>query len=247
MRDYSADMPDMNEMQTIFVTGTDTGVGKTYISCLLIRKLRQSGLKVGAYKPACSGAEYDSSGSPFWTDVESLHAATGLGVPIDLVCPQRFLAPVAPNVAARLEQTTVSNELLLSGVSEWKHKTDVLVIEGAGGVFCPLSDELTVLDFAIQMQVPVLVVAANRLGVISHTRLTVDRLQHSGLHVAGVILNEVQVASGDASLQSNAQQISHWLPDVALLHAGFRSDSIFMMHNDAALTNSLLARIIDRF
>ncbi len=238
----------MNDMQTIFVTGTDTGVGKTYISCLLIRKLRQAGLTVGAYKPACSGAEFDSSGSPFWTDVASLQSATGLYVPIDMVCPQRFLAAVAPNVAAKLEHTTVSNELLISGVSEWKHKADVLVIEGAGGVFCPLSDELTVLDLAIQIHAPVLVVAANRLGVISHTRLTVDRLRQSGLNVAGVILNKLQCASSnDDSLETNAQQISHWLPDVALLSAGFRSESIFMVHNDAALTNSLLARIIDRF
>jgi len=240
-------MNEMNDMQKIFVTGTDTGVGKTYISCLLIRKLRQAGFTVGAYKPACSGAEFDSSGSPFWTDVASLHSATGLDVPLDLVCPQRFLAAVAPNVAATLEHTTVSNKLLISGISKWKHKADVLVIEGAGGVFCPLSDELTVLDLAIQIQAPVLVVAANRLGVISHTRLTVDRLRQSGLHVAGIILNELQEAgSGDASLESNFLQISHWLPDVALLSAGFRSESIYMVHNDAALTNSMLAQIIDR-
>lgn len=241
-------MNEMNAMQTIFVTGTDTGVGKTYISCLLIRKLRQAGLTVGAYKPACSGAEFDSSGSPFWTDVASLHSATGLNVPIDMVCPQRFLAAVAPNVAARLEQTTVSNDLLISGVSEWQQKADVLVIEGAGGVYCPLSDELTVLDFAIQMQAPVLVVAANRLGVISHTRLTVDRLRQSGLNVAAVILNELQGDGGhDTSFESNAGQISHWLPDVALLCAGFQSESIYMRYNEAALTNSLLARTIDRF
>ena len=238
----------MNAMQTIFVTGTDTGVGKTYISCLLIRKLRQAGLTIGAYKPACSGAEFDSSGSPFWTDVTSLHSATGLNVPIDMVCPQRFLAAVAPNVAAKLEQTTVSNELLISGVSQWQHKADVLVIEGAGGVYCPLSDELTVLDFAIQIQAPVLVVAANRLGVISHTRLTVDRLRQSGLNVAAIILNELQhTSANDASLESNARQISHWIPDVALLSARFRSETIFMVHNEAALTNSLLVRIIDRF
>ncbi len=237
----------MNALQTIFVTGTDTGVGKTYVSCLLIRKLRHCGLTVGAYKPACSGAEFDSSGTPFWTDVASLHSATGLDVPIDLVCPQRFLAPVAPNVAARLEGTTVSNELLITGASEWNHKSDVLVIEGAGGLFCPLSDELTVLDLAIQVQAPVLVVAANRLGVISHTRLTVERLRQSGLNVAGVLLNELQGPdNGDISFATNADQICHWLPDIALLRGGFQSESIFIMQNDGALTNSLLARIIDR-
>lgn len=241
-------MIEMNAMQTIFVTGTDTSVGKTYVSCLLIRKLRQSGLRVGAYKPACSGAEFDTSGSPFWTDIDALQSATGLNVPRDLVCPQRFLAAVAPNIAARQEGTSVCSDLLISGVSEWKHKAEVLVMEGAGGVFCPLSDELTVLDFAIQMKSPVLVVAANRLGVISHTRLTVERLRQSGLNVAGVILNEQQAPDvDDASLATNAQQISHWIPDVALLRVGFRSEVIFLLHNDAALRNLLLARIIDRY
>lgn len=241
-------MTEMNDMQTIFVTGTDTNVGKTYISCLLIRKLRQSGLQVGAYKPACSGARWDASGSPHWDDVDDLRLATGLEVPIDFVCPQRFLAAVAPNVAARQEGTAVSSELLIAGVYEWQHKVDVLVIEGAGGIFCPLSDELTVLDFAIQMQSPVFVVAANRLGVISHTRLTVERLRQSGLQVAGVLLNDLQFAgSNDASFESNAQQISHWIPDVALLRAGFRSESISVIHNSRVLTNSLLARTIERF
>ena len=241
-------MTEINDMQTILVTGTDTNVGKTYISCLLIRKLRQSGLTVGAYKPACSGARWDVSGSPHWDDVEDLRLATGSDVPVDLVCPQRFLAAVAPNVAASLEGTTVSSERLISGVSEWKGKVDVLVIEGAGGVFCPLSDELTVLDFAIRMQSPVLVVAANRLGVISHTRLTVDRLRQSGLNIAGVLLNELQIdGSHDASFESNAQQISYWIPDVVLLRAGFRSETISVVHNAEVLTNSLLARTIERF
>ncbi len=236
----------MNNMQTIFVTGTDTNVGKTYISCLLIRKLRQSGFSVGAYKPVCSGAEFDSTGIPVWADVESLRSATGLDLPIDMVCPQRFLAAVAPNVAARLEGKAVSSELLVAGVSAWQDKVDVLIIEGAGGLYCPLSDDLTVLDLAVQIQTPVLVVAANRLGVISHSRLTVDRLRQSGLHVAGVILNELQVATdGDASLESNAHQLAHWLPDVALLSTGFLNQSISVIHNEAALSNTLLARIID--
>ena len=234
-------------MQKIFVTGTDTGVGKTYVSCLLIRKLRQCGLIVGAYKPACSGAEIDSDGSPHWADVEALQLATGLNVPIDLICPQRFLAAVAPNVAAKQEGASVSSERLLTGVAAWKHIVQALVVEGAGGVFCPLSDELTVLDFAIQLRAPVVVVAANRLGVISHTRLTVDRLRQSGLNVTAIILNDVQpTVSDDISLVTNAQQISHWLPDVALLHSGFQSKKISAHSDIYASTNSLLDRIVDR-
>lgn len=112
-----------------------------------------------------------------------------------------------------------------------------------------VTDEITVLDFAVQLQSPVVVVAANRLGVISHTRLTIrDRLRQSGLNVAAVILNAVQPSiKDDASADSNARQIAYWLPDVALLSVGFQSEIIYIRHNEAALTTTFLHRIIDRF
>lgn len=236
----------MKRMQTIFVTGTDTNVGKTYVSCLLIRKLRAVGLATGAYKPVCSGAEFGADGRPFWSDIEALRSAAGAEVPLDLICPQRFLAAVAPNVAAELEGSTVSNDLLLNGFFAWTTKVEALVVEGAGGIFCPLSDELTVLDLATQIQAPVIVVAANRLGVISHTRLAVDRLRQSGLDVAAVILNETQATdSADLSHTTNAGQLSHWIPNVAVLHVGFRVEAIRILHNGHALTNAFLTRIVE--
>ena len=235
-------------MQTIFVTGTDTNVGKTFVSCLLIRKLRAAGLSTGAYKPVCSGAEFDAAGRPFWSDLEFLRSAAGAELPLDLICPQRFLAAVAPNVAAEMQGLTVSNDLLLTGFSAWTTRVDVdaLIVEGAGGVFCPLSDELTVLDLATQIQAPVIVVAVNRLGVISHTRLTVDRLRQSGLDVAAVILNEAQVTdSADLSLTTNAWQLSHWIPNVAILHLAFQGNAIRILHCGQVLTNALLKRIVE--
>ncbi|MEJ7593934.1 MAG: dethiobiotin synthase, partial [Planctomycetaceae bacterium] len=217
LRDYSKALIEWNGMQTIFVTGTDTNVGKTYVSCLLIRKLRAAGLATGAYKPVCSGAEFDADGRPNWSDIEALRSAAGPELPLDLICPQRFLAAVAPNVAAELEGSTVSNALLLNGFAAWVTRVDALIVEGAGGVFCPLSNELTVLDLAMQIQAPVIVVAANRLGVISHTRLTVDRLRQSGLEVAAVILNEAQVTdSADCAISTNARQLSPWIPTIAV-------------------------------
>ena len=233
-------------MQTIFVTGTDTNVGKTYVSCLLIRKLRAAGVATGAYKPVCSGAEFDDAGRPFWSDIEALRSAAGAELPLDLICPQRFLAAVAPNVAAEMQGLTVSDDLLLNGFSAWTTRVDALIVEGAGGVFCPLSDELTVLDLATQIQAPVIVVAAKRLGVISHTRLTVDRLRQSGLDVAAVILNEAQVTdSADLSLTTNARQLSHWIPNVAILHMAFQGNAIRILHCGQALTNVLLNRIVE--
>jgi len=237
---------EWNGMQTIFVTGTDTNVGKTYVACLLIRKLRAAGLATGAYKPVCSGAEFDAAGRPFWSDIVALRSAAGAELPLDLICPQRFLAAAAPNVAAEMEGLTVSNDLLLSGFAAWTTRGDVLIVEGAGGVFCPLSDQITVLDLATQIQAPVIVVAANRLGVISHTRLTVDCLRQSGLDVAAVILNEAQVTdSADPAISTNSSQLSHWIPDVAILHVAFRGEAIRILHHGQALTNAFLQRIVE--
>lgn len=233
-------------MQTLFVTGTDTNVGKTYVSCLLIRKLIETGLTVGAYKPACSGAEYSLTGESVWSDVEALRSAIGVEYSLDMICPQRFHAAVAPNVAAALEGRSVSNELLHSGYIEWHDKTNAVIVEGAGGVFCPLSDELTVLDLATGISAPVIVVAANRLGVISHTRLTVEVLRQRGLDVAAIVLNEIQSQkSADSSLTTNADQLTHWIPDVALLHMDFGGNKLRILHHQVELTNALLKRVAE--
>lgn len=216
-------------MKTILVTGTDTGVGKTWISSLLVRQFRSHGFSVGAYKPVCSGAEHDESGSSIWSDVEALRSACGDSPSIDLVCPQRFQAAVAPNVAARLEGRDVDDALLLNGVEAWRSQAEWLVVEGAGGIFCPLSNQSTVMDLAVRLQAPVVVVAANRLGVISHTRLTVEAIQSRGLSVAAVALNDVTPASSkteDPSLPGNAEQLLHWLPDVSLLHCQWRATAL---------------------
>jgi dethiobiotin synthetase len=212
-------------MKTILVTGTDTAVGKTWISSILIRLLNQAGIRTGGYKPVCSGAELSQDGSTFWADVDALRTACpsnpeGEVVSEDLVCPQRFQSPVAPNVAARLEGREVEDLLLREGVNAWRGKVKQLVVEGAGGLYCPLSDRTTVLDLAVDLQPTVVVVAANRLGVISHTRLTVETLKRHGLNIAAMVLNEVRPNQSDPDQQlardSNAAQLMHWLPQTPL-------------------------------
>lgn len=209
-------------MKTVFVTGTDTGVGKTWVSCLIIRHLRSLGLRTGAYKPVCSGASVDSHGKLRWDDVESLSRACGTNPPPDLVCPQRFAAAVAPNVAAGLQGTSVDDRLLSTGIEPWRSQADWLIVEGAGGWYCPLSDARSVADLAMELNGPVVVVAANRLGAISHTRLTVSALKSCGLSVAAIVLNEVHTP--DAASQSNADQLRQWIPDVPLLYCAWQSD-----------------------
>ena len=210
----------------LFVTGTDTGVGKTWITCSLLNLLQSMGIKAGVYKPACSGAEFQPDGTPVWEDVEHLRRHCALAPPLSLVCPQRFLAPVAPNVAARLQDQSVDDALLSEGALAWKNLCELLVIEGAGGLYCPLSDHSTVLDLAERLQATMIVVAANRLGVISHTRMTVDILQRQGLKIAGIVLNEIASptqAALDASIPRNAEQLMRWIPGIPLLHSAWQS------------------------
>lgn len=223
-------------MKTVLVTGTDTGVGKTWIATLIARQLIRHGVSTGAYKPVCSGAETNAAGNVFWSDVDALQSAIGELSPRDLVCPQRFQAAVAPNVAAKLEGRTVDDHLLAAGVEPWRSIVDWLVVEGAGGIFCPLSDSSTVMDLAITLAGPIVVVAANRLGVINHTQLTVRALQSRGLNVLAIVLNEIrppECSVLDPSIVSNLVQLQQWISDVPLYHCGWESDRILRVAGDA--------------
>jgi dethiobiotin synthetase len=229
-------------MKTLLVTGTDTGVGKTWITSLLVRCFRQQGINIGAYKPVCSGAEVNSNGEVVWADIEALRSACGTDPEIDLVCPQRFHAAVAPNIAAKMENRLVDSRLLIDGAARWESHVDQLIIEGAGGIFCPLSDELTVMDVAVELNTPTIVVAANRLGVINHTRLTVEALQTHGVNVVAIVLNEIGPASqenSDPSGPTNAAQIRHWLPKTPLFHCSWRANEITSLSEGVSLVDFL--------
>jgi dethiobiotin synthetase len=229
----------MHSFKSLFITGTDTSVGKTWVSCLLLRSLARLGLQPGAYKPACSGAVTDHSGKLIWEDVQALAAACPPGTPPERICPQTFTAPLAPNEAARLENRQVNDQLLASAVSAWQNHCSHLVIEGAGGLFCPLSDQTTVLDLLLTLQqkssVPAVIVAANRLGVISHTRLTVSTLLQHGISVAGIILNQATAPDAETPLQDpsrplNAGQLIHWMPEIPLLSCSWKADDLKLLH-----------------
>ncbi|HUG93185.1 MAG TPA: dethiobiotin synthase [Planctomycetaceae bacterium] len=191
----------------LFITGTDTGVGKTWVAALLARELRAQGLTVGAYKPAATGACTDPDGRLRWQDVDALAAVLGGTWDPARICPQRFIAPLAPPVAARGEGRSVDRDLLVRGAAWWSGQVEVLLIEGVGGLLCPLTDGETVADLAAGLRLPLLVVARQALGTINHTLLTIEAARGRGLAIAGVILNEVAPASGDPSVATNADEI----------------------------------------
>lgn len=206
------------------MTGTDTGVGKTYVAAAIIRCLHADGVRVGAYKPAVSGSDSGPLG-PIWQDIEVLADACGRQFPLERICPQRFEKPLAPPVAARLEGRSVDSNLLRQGAAWWSGRVKALVVEGAGGLLAPLTEHESVADVARDLGFPLIVVARAGLGTINHTLLTLEAARNRGLAVAGIVLNEctprgapqysssTQFSSGfrgisDLSLDTNAAEIT---------------------------------------
>jgi dethiobiotin synthetase len=192
----------------LFITGTSTEVGKTYVAALVANALRSAGKRVGVYKPVASGCERRGEALES-SDAVALWEAAGRPGSLEHVCPQRFSAPLAPHLAARAEGRRVDPEVLRSGLEFWQDSCDVVLVEGAGGLMSPLSDDDYNADLAEEFGYPLLVVAANALGVINATlqTLVVADTFRSGLAIAGIVLNTPHPAEDDASLDSNADEL----------------------------------------
>lgn len=213
--------PSQLRLPGLFITGTDTGVGKTHVASIIVRELRSAGHRVGAYKPVCSGA-MQASGGVIWDDIERLRNALGETCPDDAICPQRFLAPLAPPVAARLEGRTVDSELLLAGAQWWNDRADVLVVEGAGGLLAPVTGTATVADLAQEFGYPLVIVSRCGLGTINHTLLTVEASRNRRLPIAGIVLNQSSPEDDRSLAESNAAEIERrgGVPVLGLLDWG---------------------------
>jgi len=221
-------------MRGLLITGTDTDVGKTYVTAAIARQLRATGCRPGVYKPVCSGAELAVTGERVWNDVEVLAGAAGIE-DREIICPQCFRAPLAPPVAASQEGTSVSWQRMLDGVTAWQNTTgpleiDLLLIEGVGGILCPLTEEHTVADFAVEVAFPVIIVARLGLGTINHTLLTIESAQARGLTIAGVILNDGQGLAETPAGRSNFDQLNQRI-DVPLLGIVPSGDDSFRLRD----------------
>ncbi|HWC89209.1 MAG TPA: dethiobiotin synthase, partial [Pirellulales bacterium] len=215
----------------LFVTGTDTAVGKTYVAALIARQLAAAGRRVGVYKPVASGCHASpdrtspdrKGGEPLVSDdALQLWQAAGRPGEFDRVCPQCFAAPLSPPRAAREEGRTVDRALLRSGLNFWSASHEILIIEGAGGLLSPASDEDSVADLAADFGFQLIVVAANRLGTINHTLLTLEVAAIRKLKVGAVVLNDLPGDSSDPSRSSNFDDLKQRIGQLPLvsLHSG---------------------------
>ncbi|MBO9560224.1 MAG: dethiobiotin synthase [Caulobacter sp.] len=202
-------------MPALFVTGTGTDIGKTYVSCALIRALKAKGAVVDAFKPVVSGFDPKDAAA---SDPARLAAALGAPGDVFRIAPRRYLAPLSPNIAARLEGDTLRlDDMVIDAVARAAEIRDgLLLVEGAGGVMSPLTDDKTNLDMVAALGAPVLLVAGSYLGTISHVLTALVALRAAKTAVAAVVMSE----SLDApNLVQTAEALKPFLGGVPLFLA----------------------------
>lgn len=189
----------LERLERVFVTGTDTGVGKTHVTSLLARAQRARGLDTIALKPVCCGGGRE--------DAEILRSACGNELALEIVNPVWFPEPLAPAVAGR--NCPPSLEALESWFFETVKKRKSVLVEGAGGWLVPLAPGRTMADLAVRFGLPVVIVVANRLGCLNHALLTLASVREHRLPFLGFIFNSCCPAAGapDQSLATNRQAL----------------------------------------
>lgn len=189
----------------IFITGTDTGVGKTVIAGAIVRVLKRKGLKVGVMKPVETGCTKEGD-VLIPSDGEFLKYMADLDISINEITPYRFETPVAPLVASEVEGRYINPEKILEAYKTLTRKFDFVIVEGIGGLMVPINEGLFVADLVSYMGIPLVIVSINKLGTINHTFLTVDSARSKGLDIKGLIVNDMRQGD-DISADSNISVI----------------------------------------
>jgi dethiobiotin synthetase len=175
----------------IFVTGTDTDVGKTYITKALIKHFCSQGFQTVGMKPIAAGAEIEN-GRLLNADVKAIVSASNVDAPIDQINPYVFAPAIAPHIAAQQVGIEIAIEPIMSAFKVLQQQADVIVVEGAGGFLVPINETLTMGDLAKALDVGVVLVVGVRLGCISHALLTVQSIEAKGLHLIGWVANRIE-------------------------------------------------------
>jgi len=189
-----------------FITGTDTGVGKTAVACMIAACLKRRGMDVGVMKPIATGGMRTATGLVS-EDARALAAVAGVEDPYPLINPVGYEAPLAPSVAAREAQRGVDLLAVWRAYETLRQRHPVMIVEGVGGIMVPITDGFFVADMAQMIGLPLIVVARAGLGTINHTLLTLECARAKGLTVLGIILNGARGADADPSEKSNAEEI----------------------------------------
>ena len=226
---------DQQLKQGLFITGTDTGVGKTHITCLLAQQLLGAGFRPIPRKPVESGCSTGPDGQLLAADAQALMQACQYPLPQQIVCPYPLKAAISPAEAARFEQQHINLQQLQQACTlaeDDPHSDNTrLLVEGAGGFYSPLCENGLNADLAQTLKLPVLLVAEDKLGCINHVLLSLQAIESRGLEVFAVVLNQINPAS---SAMNNARELSQLISQPLIHTHGQQAD---------LLSTSLIARL----
>lgn len=177
--------------QAFFITGTDTGVGKTYVACKLIRDYVAQGHRVIGMKPVAAGCDL-VNGQWVNDDVLRLEEASNVKAPRELVNPYSFKEAVAPHIAAENAGIEINTDVIKQAFQALSKLADIVIVEGAGGFLVPLNDQQSMADLPAALDIPVILVVGMRLGCINHSLLTVEAIKMRGLNLHGWVANQIE-------------------------------------------------------
>lgn len=192
--------------QAYFLTGTDTEIGKTFVTCALLHRARLDGLSAVGLKPVAAGT--DAAGRN--DDVEAIRAASSLALPAEVINPYCFAAAIAPHLAAGDEGRHIDFRVIAEACRQAREAADLVIVEGVGGFRVPLGDAGDSADLAVALGLPVIFVVGMRLGCINHALLTVEAIAARGLTLAGWVANRIDPAM--ARFADNLQTLQELLP-----------------------------------
>ncbi|RTZ62652.1 MAG: dethiobiotin synthase [Aquificaceae bacterium] len=198
----------------VFITGTDTDVGKTWVGCHLIKHLIRQGVDVAPRKPVESGWSDDIRQTDAW----KLADAANKQEQLELICPNRFIAPISPARAARLENKALPLEQLKQQCFEQLQDHQLLYVEGAGGFLSPLCEDALNADLCVALGLPVILIAEDKLGCINHVLLSVEAILQRGLTLLGIVLN-TKKTSNNTLKQNNLEDLREYL-DCVIISTG---------------------------
>lgn len=201
----------LQKSRAIFITGTDTEVGKTYVSCLVALHLKRMGMRVGVFKPIATGSR---------NDARLLKRYSGVKDPIEVINPVFYKKPLAPYVAKKFENRVVKIPRIDSIFLMLREKYNILLVEGIGGVLVPITKGMLVIDLAARWEIPALIVSRPGLGTINHTLLTIEALHRRGIGILGFVLNYTQPTKPTLAHKTNPSVIAEIgkVPCLGIVH-----------------------------